>query len=288
MAINLITNYSPKLAERFTLTSKTDAYCGKDYTFVGEKSLDIFSATTYAPVTYTRSGVARFGTVQEIEDTKQTLTMAIDISNALTIDAGNAKEQFNIKSANKMLKAQWDERYTPYIDKTRLAKWAAGNGLSTGFAVQTNATPAALSKTNIVGAIFDASAALSDEKVPLTNRVIFIGEKDFNHFKLADLVMGGAQLNKEAIARGYKGTIDGMHVVTVPTSYMPTNVGFIVKHKSATVDPVKHKVLRLHKNPPGIDGDLLEIRLMFDSFVLNNKAKGVYVYRTAAASGSGS
>jgi hypothetical protein len=54
-----------------------------------------------------------------------------------------------------------------------------------------------------------------------------------------------------------------------------------MKHKSATVDPMKHKVLRLHKNPMGVDGDVIEIRVLFDSFVLDAKCKGVYVYKTA-------
>lgn len=281
MAINLMSKYADKLAERFTLQSKTDDFCGKDFDFVGVKTLEVLTATTYTPGTYTRSGTSRFGNVTEVEDTKQTFTMTADMANSLSIDAGNAAEQYNIKSANRMLKAQWDEQYAPAIDKGRLAKWASGNGLSNGFAVQTNATPAALTKSNIVEAIFDASAALSDANVPATNRVLFIGEKDFVKFKLADHVMGGAQLNAEAVRKGYKGTIDGVTVRTVPSSYMPADVGFIMKHKSATVDPVKHKVLRIHKNPLGVDGDVIEIRVIWDSFVLDNKCKGVYVYETA-------
>jgi hypothetical protein len=62
---------------------------------------------------------------------------------------------------------------------------------------------------------------------------------------------------------------------------MPAGVGFIMKHKNATVDPMKHKVLRLHKNPMGVDGDVLELRVIFDSFVLDAKCKGVYVHKTA-------
>jgi hypothetical protein len=281
MAINLMSKYAQKLAERYNIQSKTDNHCGKDFDFVGVKTIEVLSATTYAPGNYTRSGTARFGEVQEIEDTKQTFTMEHDISNSLSIDAGNAAEQYNIKAANKMLKAQWDEQYAPFIDKQRLAKWAAGNGLSDGHTVLSNGAGAALTKSNIVEAIFNASAAMSDEKVPATGRTLFISELDFVKFKLADVVMGGNQLNGEAVKQGYRGTIDGISVVTVPSSYMPAGVGFILKHKNATVDPMKHKVLRLHKNPMGVDGDVIEIRVLFDSFVLNSKCKGVYVYKTA-------
>lgn len=281
MAINLMTKYANKLAERYALTSKTDSYCGKDFDFVGVNGIEILTATTYAPGTYTRSGANRFGNIQEIEDTKQSFKMTKDVANALSIDAGNANEQYNVKAANKMLKAQWDEQYAPYIDGYRLQCWANGNGLTTGNEVLTNASAAALTKANVVEAIFTASAEMSDAKVPATGRVMFISEKDYVKFKLADVVMGGQQLNKEAVERGFKGTIDGIQVVTVPSTYMPANVGFIIKHKGATVDPVKHKVLRIHKNPMGVDGDVIEIRVMFDSFVLDAKCKGVYVYKTA-------
>jgi hypothetical protein len=110
---------------------------------------------------------------------------------------------------------------------------------------------------------------------------MFISELDFVKFKLADMVIGGNQLNAEAVKQGFRGTIDGVSVVTVPSSYMPAGVGFIMKHKNATVDPMKHKVLRLHKNPMGVDGDVLELRVIFDSFVLDAKCKGVYVHKTA-------
>jgi hypothetical protein len=179
-----------------------------------------------------------------------------------------------------MLKAQWDEQYAPFIDKYRLQAWASGNGLSGGNTVQTS-TAAALTKANIAEAIFNASAALSDANVPATGRVMFISELDFVKFKLADMVIGGNQLNAEAVKQGFRGTIDGVSVVTVPSSYMPAGVGFIMKHKNATVDPMKHKVLRLHKNPMGVDGDVLELRVIFDSFVLDAKCKGVYVHKTA-------
>ena len=136
-------------------------------------------------------------------------------------------------------------------------------------------------------AIFTASAALSDKLVPMENRAMWIGETDFVKFKLADVVMGGAQLNAEAVKRGFRGTIDGIAVITVPDAYIPSNCGFIMKYKGATVDPVKLKMLRVQKDPMGIDGDVLEGRIMYDAFVLDAMCDGVYVYKTyAGAPGS--
>jgi hypothetical protein len=281
MAINLVTEYQKKLAKHFEAGSKTDAYAGKAYDFVGVKSIEVFTIDDVALGNYTRSGTTRFGTVTEVEDTKQTLTMNQDRAFTKSIDKGNANEQYNIKRAAEVLQMIDKRTIRPEIDQYRLNAWATGNGLSTGKAVQTNATAAALTKANIAEAIFTASAAMSDKLVPLENRVLFISELDFVKFKLADLVMGGAQLNAEAIKRGFSGTIDGIAVVRVPGTYMPANTGFIMKYKGATVDPIKLKTLRVHKDPMGVDGDVLEGRIIYDAFVLDAMCDGVYVYKTA-------
>lgn len=280
--INVASLYEKKLEERFSIGSKTNAFAGKKYDFIGAKSIEIITADRVDLVDYTRSGQNRFGTIYELGDTKQTLTMTRDRAFTFSIDKANASDQFNVKQANARLKDHWDNVVTPEVDKWRLAKWAAGNGLSTGKTILTNATPAALSKSNILEAIFNASAAMSDELVPTTNRVLFIGELDFVKFQLADQVVGGAQLNKQAIAQGYKGTIDGIQIVTVPSSYMPAKTGFIMKWKGATVDPIKLKTLRVQRTPLGIDGDVVEGHIYYDAFVLDAKCKGVYAYKTSA------
>ena len=280
--INVASLYERKLEERFSIGSKTNAYAGKKYDFVGTKSIEVITADRVDLVNYTRSGQNRFGTIYELGDTKQTLTMSQDKAFTFSIDKANASDQFNIKQANARLKDHWDGVVTPAVDKYRLASWATGHGLSTGKSVIYNATPAALSSANILENIFNASAAMSDELVPLTDRVLFIGELDYVKFNLASVVVGGSQLNKETIAQGYRGTIDGIKVVTVPSGYMPTKTGFIIKWKGATVDPIKLQTLRVQRTPLGIDGDVVEGHIYFDSFVLDAKCKGVYVWKTQA------
>lgn len=280
MAINLGEKYSTKVAERFKLASKTDDACGHDYEFSGVKSIKIYSINTVPTTNYTRSGTARFGTLNELEDTIQELSMDVDKAFTFSIDAGNAAEQFNIKHANKCLKREWDEVCTPEIDKYRFNAWVTGNGLSSGFAVTTS-TDGALTKANIVEKIFEGSAQMSDDLVPAVGRTIFIPELTYVKFKLADVVIGGEQLNAEAVRKGYKGTIDGMRVVTVPSGYLPSGVNFMIKYKGSTVDPMKLKNLRVHKNPMGVDGDVVEGRYMYDSFVLDNMAKGIYVSKVS-------
>ena len=279
-SINLVTEYQKKLANHFSTNSKTDPYAGKAYDFVGVKAVEVFTIDDIDLVDYTRSGTTRFGEVSEVEDTKQTLTMSKDRSFTKSIDKGNANEQYNIKRAAEVLQMVNRRAIMPEVDKYRLLKWAQGNGLSGGHTVQKNDTPALLDASNILTAIFNASAALSDKLVPLDNRTLFISETDFVYCQLASVVIGGAQLNEEAVKRGFRGTIDGIKIQTVPSAYMPSNVGFILKYKNSTVDPIKLKSLRVHRDPPGIDGDLLEGRILYDAFVLNAMCDGVYIWKT--------
>ena len=281
MAINLFSKYEQKVAERFKLGSKTDGGAGNDYQFSGVKTIKIASVDTVPLVNYTRSGTTRFGNLTELGDTVQELTMEQDKGFTFSIDAGNAAEQFNIKQANAALKREIDEVITPYIDQYRLASWASGKGLSTGYTVLTS-NDGTLTKANIVEAIYNGSARMSDEKVPNVNRTLYIPELTYVKFKLADVVMGADGIAAENIRKGYRGTIDGMQVVTVPASMFPASTNFIIKYKGATVDPFKLKNYRVHKNPMGVDGDVVEGRILFDSFVLDAKCKGVYVSKTTS------
>ena len=285
MAINLFTEYQKKIAERFTLGSLTDEAAGHDYDFAGAKTIEVLSVDTVATVDYTRSGTARYGDVTELGDTKQTLTLAVDKGFTFSIDAGNVAEQYNIKQANRCLKREWDEVCTPEIDAYRLSAWANGKGLSSGKSIL-SASGETLTRENIVESIFTGSARMSDKKVPRKNRYLFIPELTFVKFKLADAVLGGGQLNKEAVEKGFKGTIDGMKVITVPSSLWPSLTGgsatlnFIIKYKGATVDPMKLKNLRVQKNPMGIDGDVVEGRYIYDSFVKDAACDGVFISTT--------
>jgi hypothetical protein len=279
MAINLGEKYSKKVQERYAAKSRTDSYAGHDYDFTGVKTIKIYSVDTVPMTDYTRSGTSRFGSLTELGDAVQEMTLAKDRAFTFSIDNGNKGEQFNVKQANSALKREIDEVMTPEIDKYRLNAWATGKGLSEGFEVLEGS--AALTKSNILEEIFNAGAAMSDENVPEEGRTLFIKMTDFVKFKLADQVMGADSMAGGIIKNGYKGNIDSMAVVTVPTSHMPSGVNFIIKHRGATVDPVTLKNMRVHKNPMGVDGDVVEGRIIYDSFVLETRAKGLYVSKSA-------
>lgn len=283
MAINLAAKYEKKVQERFTLGSLTDKYAGKDYQFDGVDTIKIYKIDTVPTTNYTRSGTARFGSLTELGDTVQTLQLTQDKGFTFSIDAGNAAQQFNVKQANACLKREIDEVITPEIDTYRMLKWVSGNGLSTGVTVLSS-NDGAVTKANILEKIFDGGAAMSNEKVPKVGRTLFIPELIYVKFKLSDVVTGSSDtLTTENVRRGYRGQIDGMDVVTVPSSMFPANINFFIKLKGATVDAMQLKNYRIHKNPMGVDGDVVEGRYIYDSFVLDSKAKGIFVSKTATS-----
>ena len=61
----------------------------------------------------------------------------------------------------------------------------------------------------------------------------------------------------------------------------------MVCHPVATVAPVKLEVYTIHENPPGISGALVEGRICYGAFVLDNKAKAIYYQAQPAAGGEG-
>jgi hypothetical protein len=267
--INLADKYSQKVAERFAQSSITDAYTGKDYDFSGVKSIKIYSIDVVDMNDYTRSGSDRFGKLEELGDTVQELTMTKDRSFTFSIDKGNSVQQFNVKAATKALKRQIDEVVTPELDKYRLSVWATGAGL-TGSA-------ASLTSKNILETIMTGGMEMSNALVPKKNRTLFIKESLYLTCKLADQVIGIDTLGAKSVKDGSVGTLDGMKVVPVPDSYFPDGTNFMIKYKSSTVDPVQLKTYRVLTEQRGIDGDVVEGRIIYDSFVLDTRKKGIYV-----------
>ena len=274
MAINLTTKYSSLIDERFKMMSITDAYAGKKYDFEGTKSIKVYAVDKVALGNYDRTNVAgaRFGTITELGDTTQTMTMSQDKAFTFSIDHGNAADQLNIKHCNDQLKSNWDEVCSPAIDMYRLNKWANGAGLG------------ALGTAPAVGTIntmlATANAAMSNKLVPKKNRTLFISETSFISCKLSTQLLAVPAMGEESLKNGSVGRLDGMGVVPVADSLMPTGVNFIIKYKDATVDPMKLKTMRVQKNPLGYDADVGECRFYHDSFVLGSKVYGIYVHVT--------
>ena len=275
MAINLTTKFSDKVAERLKHKSYTEGMANHDYEFTGIKTLKIYSIDTAPMNDYNRSGANRYGNPEELGDTLMELTMTQDKSFTFTIDKGNAGEQMNIKSATRAIKRQTDEKITPMLDKYRFDVWTHKAGNIVGL----SAAPTA---KDIVSKIMDATEALNDLAAP-DNRVIYIPTAYYKLLKQNPDFISVDKLGEQALAKGHVGYVDGMKVVEVPKSYLPENVYFFVGCKKALLAPVKLQEYKVHRDPPGISGDLAEGRIIHDAFVLGTAAPALYVAAAASA-----
>lgn len=76
--------------------------------------------------------------------------------------------------------------------------------------------------------------------------------------------------------KGVISNLDGANVIKVPAARLPEGFGFLLTHPVATVAPTKLESYNTHINPPGINGQLVEGRIVYDAFVLDNKKEAIY------------
>lgn len=76
--------------------------------------------------------------------------------------------------------------------------------------------------------------------------------------------------------KGVIGDLDGLNVIKIPAARLPKKFGFMIVHPCATVAPTKLEEYKIHENPPGISGNLVEGRIVYDAFVLDNKKMAIF------------
>jgi hypothetical protein len=170
--------------------------------------------------------------------------------------------------AASALERQLREVVIPEVDTYVYAKMATNAG--------TTATAAALDADGIYAAILSGSEALDNALVPETDRYIIVTPAVYTMMKKSGDIIMATDIAEDMRIKGVIGMIDGLGVIRVPAARLPEGFGFMLCHPSATVAPVKLEDYTIHDNPPGISGALVEGRICYDAFVLDNKAKAIY------------
>ena len=280
MAVNLATKYSNKVDERFEKQSQAGLVTNNSYSFEGVDTVKVYSVDTVALGNYTRSGANRYGTPSELGNTIQTMQVTQDKAWTFTIDKGNFKQSEMVMQAGKACAREVAQVVIPMYDKyvfTKIAK--AAYGITTGSgtsAVHTHADTTAVGKNNAYELFLKGQEVLGDALVPDAGRVALCSYKFANLLKQDPAFMRYGNLSQEMILKGILGEIDGVKIVKVPASRLPSGCNFILAHPMATVAPKQLWEYKIHTDAPGISGWLCEGRVLFDAFVLNNKADALY------------
>ncbi|MEG2770646.1 MAG: hypothetical protein RR902_07475, partial [Oscillospiraceae bacterium] len=270
MSINLQETYAKQIQRIFTTKSLISGRLNNDYTFSGAKTVKVTTPQTVEMSDYQRTGTNRYGIPAEMQDTCQELTLSQDKCFSMIIDKGNDADQGYLKSAGKILSLQISERAIPQMDKYCFKTLAEKAG-------KIVADTTVLTKANICDIISEGTAYMDDKEVPQDGRILYLPVTSYKFLKHSDEFLAVEKIAEKAIVQGQVGTYDNMTVIKVPQSRWPSNVNFMIVYKNSATVPVKLNDTKIHKDPPGISGNLLEGRQYYDLFVFGAKADGVYV-----------
>lgn len=279
MAIELVEKYLPYVDEQFTEESKKEYLTNTDFSFAGAKTVKVYKISTGSMQDYGRIKkedntqlASRYGTIEELSAVTQTMTLSKDRSFTFTIDKLDEDETGDTLEAASALARQVREVVIPEVDTYVLGKMCAGAGIK----------PEALgTEDSIYDAIFEDGAALDEADVPETGRILVVTPATLLRMKTCKDSNGryqemiNAVLDEDKKKIGFVGNIDGMDVLKVSAKRLPEKFGFMIAHPCATVAPVKLESYKTHQDPPGISGSLVEGRIVYDAFVLDNKKKAI-------------
>ena len=279
MAVDLTQVFLPYTDEIFKAESKKALLTNDNFVWTGAHTVCLYSVNTSQMNDYKRNPEkgftgSRYGEIAGLETTLQELTLTKDRSFTFAIDKLDEDETMQQLEAASALARQQREVVIPEID-TYIYEVMTQNA---GIKPKANIP---LSSDNIYEEITKASAALDEAEVPEVGRVLVVTPDVYFMMKNSPKIMMDVAVSEEKRRLGVISVLDGCEVVKVPTNRLPEDFGFMMVHPSATVAPMRLEEYKIHRDPPGISGSLVEGRICYDAFVLEKKKNGIY-YRVSA------
>lgn len=278
MAIELATQYLPYVDELFATESKKALLTNQDFSWAGAATIKVYRVATTGMNDYGRSGPetgnwSRYGTVEGLDATTQAMGLRKDRSFTFAIDRLDADETKQAVQAATALARQLREVVVPEVDTWVLGQMCENAGQKPD--------AAALTKENVYEKIIAGNNALDNAEAPETGRVLVVTPDVYLLLKRNRDIILETDIGNETRLLGVIAMLDGMSILKVPAARLPEDFGFLIAHPIATVAPAKLEEYQIHQNPPGISGDLVEGRINYDAFVLENKA-GAILYQAQA------
>ena len=277
MAIELVTKFLPYVDEQFSTESKKSLLTNQDFNWTGAHTVKVYKIGTGSMNDYGRTGAAegnwsRYGKVESLDATTEEFTLKKDRSFTFAIDALDTDETGEMLQSATALARQLREVTIPEVDAYTYGVMCEDAG--------TKPEAVALTAENIYTEILKANNALDNAQVPESGRQIVVTPDTLLLMKQCKDIIMETDIGADLRLKGVVSNLDGANVLKVPASRLPEGFGFMVCHPCATVAPTKLESYNTHKNPPGINGQLVEGRIVYDAFVLENKAKAIYYQAT--------
>lgn len=264
--------------ERLALESKTGDIVNKGgvrLDFNGKNSVTIYTVNTVAENNYVRSGSNRFGALNELGTGQQTFTLSQDKSFTFSVDRGNLEDSQMVQEANKAVKRQLREVAVPNVDIYTLATahaYALANS---------QGATAAVTSSNAYQKFLAQNDALTEAKVPETGRYCFLSPATYSLLKLDTTFTRACDTSYADAKKGIIGQVDGVTLVKIPSTYLPTNEVFLFIWDQVLIRPMKFDSIRVLTEVQGIDGAVAEGRRYYDVFIPANKGVGIRYHLSA-------
>lgn len=297
-SFQLAQTFLPLLDEVYKANSRTAILDSTKVEIVNGNTIKVFKTDMDGLGNYNRNTGFVDGSVT---GTWETLTLGKDRGRSFTVDRMDNEETIGMAFgtlASEFIRT----KVTPEIDAYTFAKIAGTTGIDTATAADIT-----IGTTDVPGLIDEAERSMNENEVPVDGRMLFISESAYAGLrsKVTRTVMNGeGGINKEI------ESYDGMRIIRVPQSrfytaitlkdgstsgqtaggYIGTattgyKINFMIIHPSAITKVVKHVLPRIFSPDEYQKADAwkFDYRVYHDTFVYDNKVKGIYLHKGATA-----
>lgn len=291
--IQLAEKFLPVIDEIYKKQSLTARLLGanSEITFDGTNKAHVFEVDVPGFGNYSRQNGFPVG---DVESGWETYELKRDRGISLTVDAMDDEETLGM-AFGKTVSEFMRTKEIPEIDAYRFAAFASATGVDGVSADITVGT------TDVPDLIDAAEESMGDNEVPEEGRLLYVSEKCYRALKNK---ITRILVNENNVQRQVE-IYDGMPIIRVPKSRFNTAItlydgtdkfgyavtpggyaiNFMIIHPSAVRPLVKHRVPRIWTPTENQSADAykFDLRCYHDAFVLQNKAKGVYVHKANTA-----
>ena len=294
--IALAQKYLPLLDEVYKASSRTAILDATKVDILNGNTIKVFKTSMDGLGNYNRNTGFTNG---DVTGTWETLTLSKDRGRAFMVDRMDNEETIGMAFgtlAGEFIRT----KVAPEIDAYTFAKIAGTSGILSANADITVGT------TDVPGLIDTAETQMNEEEVPGEGRILFISETAYAGLRAK--IVRSVQNDVTGINKEVE-TYDGMQIVRVPQSRFYTaitlydgttssqtaggfvgttggyKINFMIVHPSAVTKVVKHVLPRIFtpEQYQNADAWKFDYRIYHDTFVYDNKVKGIYMHRGSTA-----
>lgn len=294
--IALAQKYLPLLDEVYKASSRTAILDSTKVDIVNGNTIKVFKTSMDGLGNYNRNTGFTNG---DVTGTWETLTLSKDRGRSFIVDRMDNEETIGMAFgtlAGEFIRT----KVAPEIDAYTFAKIAGTSGILSANADITVGT------TDVSSLIDTAEMQMNEEEVPGEGRILFISETAYAGLRAK--IVRSVQNDVTGINKEVE-TYDGMQIVRVPQSRFYTaitlydgttssqtaggfvgttggyKINFMIVHPSAVTKVVKHVLPRIFtpEQYQNADAWKFDYRIYHDTFVYDNKVKGIYMHRGSTA-----